>query len=64
MAKRIIGSGCRLGWLTGRSVEDGCIRWDGDHRREGAVLGVNVRHPIVTNGTLWRSGAKLRALMW
>jgi len=25
---------------------DGCIRWGGDRRREGAVFEVNVRHPI------------------
>jgi len=24
-------------------------------KEEGAVLGVNVRHPIVTNGALWCS---------
>jgi len=34
-----------------------------DHRREGEVLGVNVGHPIVTNGTLLRSCAKVRELM-
>jgi len=34
----------------GISVLDG----GGDRRREGTVLGVNVRCPIVTNGTLWR----------
>ena len=28
---------------------DGCIRWGGDRRREGAILGVNLGHPIVTN---------------
>jgi len=32
------------------SVEGGCFRLGGDHRREGAVLGVNVEHPIVANG--------------
>ena len=28
----------------------GVLEWDGDRRREGVVLGVNVGHPIVTNG--------------
>jgi len=32
------------------SVEDECIRLDEDRRREGAVLGINVGHPIVNNG--------------
>ena len=26
------------------------IRWGGYRRREGALLGVNAGHPIVTNG--------------
>ena len=29
---------------------DGSIRWGGDRRREGAVLGVNLGRPTVTNG--------------
>jgi len=29
---------------------DGRIRWSGDRPREGAVLEVNVEHPIVTSG--------------
>jgi len=33
----------------GRS-RDGCIRWGGDVEGEGAVFGVNLGHPIVTNG--------------
>jgi len=33
----------------------GVLHGGGDRRREGAALGVNVEHPIVTNGTLWRS---------
>jgi len=50
VAKRPIGSGCRLGYSEwGRSI-DGCIRWDGDRRREGTVWGLNVGHPIVTIG--------------
>ena len=39
MAKRMIGSECRLGW-RGRS-KDGCIRWDGDRRRGRGSFGVN-----------------------
>ena len=31
---------------------DGCIRWGGDRLRDRGVLGVNVGHPIVTNGIL------------
>jgi len=35
-----------VSWVgQGTSVLD----WDGDRRREGAVLGLNVEHPIVTN---------------
>ena len=49
VAKRLIGSGRHLGWWVG-SVEDGCIIWVGDRRREWAVLGVNLGRPIVTNG--------------
>jgi len=29
---------------------DGFIRWGGDCRKEGAVLGVNLGCPIVTDG--------------
>ena len=32
------------------SVEDGILDGGGDRRREGAILGLNVAHPIVTNG--------------
>jgi len=46
--------------VSGVSQENGCIRWGGDHRGKGAVLGVNVEHPIVTNGNLLRSCAKVR----
>ena len=28
---------------------NGCIRWGGYRRREGAVLGLNLGRPIVTN---------------
>jgi len=38
-----------LGGEWGRS-RDECIIWGGDCRREKAVLGVNLGHPIVTNG--------------
>jgi len=52
VATRLNGSGCRLGWRV-RSVEgwvyrllDGVVIVEG----EGAVLGVNLGRPIVTNG--------------
>ena len=51
VAKRLLGSGCHLGWCVGWS-RDGCIRWGGYRRREGAVLVVNLGHPIVTNGDI------------
>jgi len=41
VAKRLSGSGCRLGGEWGRS-RDGRIRWGGDRRKEGTFLGVNV----------------------
>jgi len=49
VAKRLIESGCRLGgeWRRSRyGVLDGLMIVEG----EGAVLGVNLEHPIVTNG--------------
>ena len=49
VAKWLTGSGYRLeGGVFGRrmSVLDG----DGDRRRGRAVLGVNLGHPIVSNG--------------
>jgi len=54
VAKWLIGSGYHLGGEWDRS-RDGCIRWGGDRRREGAVFGVNLRRTVVTNGTLLRS---------
>ena len=51
VAKRLIGSGCRLGNEWGRS-RDGCIRWDADRRREEAVVMENVGRLILTNGIL------------
>ena len=47
MAKRLTGSGCRLGWSMG-SVEDGCMQVI-IVEREGS-FGVNVKYPILTNG--------------
>jgi len=47
--KRLIGSECRLGWSkVGRwmGVLDGVEIVKGN----GAVLGVNMEHPILTNG--------------
>ena len=60
MERRQIRSRCRLG-LSVLSVEDGCVRWVEIVELDGAFLGINVGHPIVTNGT---SCAKLRASMW
>ena len=37
--------GRRMGILDGVEIAEG----------DGTVMGVNVVHPIVTNGTLWRS---------
>ena len=48
VAKRPIGYGCRLVGEWARSM-DKCIRWVELVERR-AVLGVNVGHPIVTNG--------------
>ena len=42
----------------GRS-RDGCIRWGGDRRREGAILGANVGRPIVTMGPLRRGSSQI-----
>ena len=49
VAKWLSGSRCRLGWSVG-SVKDGCIRWVVIVEGEGAVLGVNLGCPIVTEG--------------
>jgi len=62
MAKRSIGSGCRLGCMvSGVSRGMGVLDGNGDRRRRGTVLGLNVGHPIVTSGdcgvvTLCREG--------
>ena len=42
--------GGKWGWSR-----EACIRWGGDHQRGRCSFRVNVGHPIVTNGTLWRS---------
>ena len=34
----------------------GVLDWVGDRRREGAVVGVNVKRPVVTNGILCMRG--------
>jgi len=39
----------RIGGEWGRAM-DGCTNWVEIVEREEAVLGVNVGHPIVTNG--------------
>jgi len=41
--------------VSGVSRGMGVLDGAGDRRREWAVLGVNVGHPIVTSGILWRS---------
>jgi len=48
--KRLIGSGCRLKWRAG-SV-DGWVYSIGVEiaRGEGAISGVNLGRPVVTNG--------------
>ena len=40
---------------VGRALRDGCIRRGGDRRRGRGNFGGECGHPIVTNGTLWRS---------
>jgi len=44
----------------GRSSRDVFIRWGGDRRGKGQFFWVNVGRPIVTNGNLLRSCAKVR----
>jgi len=41
-----------FGVVSGVGRAMGVLDWGGDRRREGTVLGVNVGHPIVTNGDL------------
>jgi len=67
--KQLIGSRCRLGrWVDsiGMGVLDG--GWGGDRRRERALFGVNVGHPIVTNGDfvvyLCKTAWTDRAVVW
>jgi len=68
VAKRLIGSGCRLGWWVGSGSV--WVYWilvvivEG----EGAVWGVNMWRPIVTNGdfvvSLCGSAYSDRAVVW
>jgi len=39
-----------FGMVSGVSRGMDVLDWDEDRRREGTVLGVNVGHPIVTEG--------------
>jgi len=39
-----------FGVVSGVGQEMGVLDGGGDHRREGKILGVNLRNPIVTNG--------------
>jgi len=60
-------SGGEWGWSR-----NACIRWGGDRRRRRSSVGVNVRHPIVTNGNFVAqlfsvvrgSDAALSKLLW
>ena len=52
MAKRLIKSGCHLGSVVGWYIRLKMEIVEG----ERADLGVNVRHPIVTNGILCMRG--------
>jgi len=56
VTKQLIGTGCRLEWSEEVEIVKG----------EGAVFGVNVDHPIVTNGILRVRGgdAALPKLFW
>ena len=50
-AKRLTGSGYRLAGMVSRVGRGmGVLDGAGDHRREGAVWGVNLGRPIATNG--------------
>ena len=68
VTKRLIGSACRLEWsVSGVGRGTGVFDGSGDHRRElGAVLNVNLGHPIATNGILCLRGgdATLPKLFW
>ena len=44
--------------LVGRGM--GVLDGGGDRRREGTILGVNLGHPIVTDGTLRHSYSVVR----
>ena len=48
-----------FGVVTGVGLAMGVLDFGGDRRREGAVLGVNLGRPIVTNGDLLRSCARV-----
>jgi len=39
-----------FGVVIGFSRRMGVLNWGGDRRRQAAVLGMSVGHPIVTNG--------------
>jgi len=47
-----------FGMVSGVGQWMGVLDGGGDRRREMAVLGVNLGHPIVTNGTLLHSFAR------
>ena len=51
MAKRLVGSGCRLhGVVSEVGLGMGVLDFGGDRRRGRGRLGVNLRRPIVTKG--------------
>jgi len=55
-----------FGMVSGVGRGMGILDGSGDRRRRGAVLGVNVGHPIATNGILCVRGgdAALPKLLW
>jgi len=48
--KRLLGSGCRLEMVSGVGRRMGVLDGGGDRRRGSGRIGINVGHPIVTNG--------------
>jgi len=54
--------------MSGVGLGVGVLDFGGDHRRERGSMGVNLRHPIVTNGdfvaTLCGSAYSDRAVVW
>jgi len=57
-----------FGVVSGVRLGMGVLDFGGDRRRDGAVFGVNLRHPIITNGdfvaSLCGSAYSDRAVVW